>query len=447
MGFPCPDTMELSPIGLGSIRVNGSTAECRCPPGTAQSVITSKCHKLFTKGPCEAGQFFGPRTESSPGKNAMSVQLKFNGCIRLIRHLCCPTNRPKKRWGICRAPDNCTKGMVSWPQDSKCYTLFSKGPCAKGKLLVANEEGLAECRCSREGELALFYHPETETCHEHYSKGPCPGQGDLFLPNGKCGCISHLPHYHEESDQCYELNLSGPCPQGQVFTVTETNNVKGKYAQAACQCKQDHVAWSDGYCYRIYTRGPCAPDEFIVSNNTCLPNPCPKGRLYFPEEKTCYRIGSQGPCQLHQVVVFDFTSRPSIDGISYNGVCGCAGILSNLDQTCSERGVPNESACESNPSMVELNGECFKLYTRGPCGPGEWLVPLRANPNRVRVRGKCECKPDYTPYESENGIRGCHAPSVGIARYLMEYTMRKMSSPSHGITNRRRVGIRRKTQN
>lgn len=335
--------------------------------------------------------------------------------------------------------------MIFWPQDSKCYTMFTKGPCVKGKLLVANEEGLAECQCTRDGELALFHHAGTDTCHEHYTKGPCPGQGDLFLPSGKCGCSPHLPHYHEETDQCYELNLVGPCPQGHVFTVTETtNNVKGKYAQADCHCKHDHVAWSDGFCYRIYTRGPCAADEFIVGNGTCLPNPCPKGRLYFPEEKTCYRIGSQGPCQLHQVVVFDFTSRPSIDGISYNGVCGCAGILSNLDQTCSERGMTSESACESNPSMVELNGECFKLYTRGPCGPGEWLTPLRANPNRVRVRGKCECKPDYTPYQAENGVQGCHAPSVGIARYLMEYTSRQTGSGSGSPTNRRRIGVRRK---
>lgn len=78
MGFPCPDSMELSPIGAANIRANGSTAECRCPPGTAQSVITSKCHKLFTKGPCEAGQFFGPRSES-PGKSTTYARsVRFN---------------------------------------------------------------------------------------------------------------------------------------------------------------------------------------------------------------------------------------------------------------------------------------------------------------------------------------------------------------------------------
>lgn len=321
-------------------------------------------------------------------------------------------------------------GMVFWPQDGKCYTEYSRGPCPKGKLLALDEEGVAECLCKNNDKLQIgkYYHRETETCHEYYTKGPCDGDGDLFLPNGKCGCHSALPHYHKENDQCYELGSVGPCPVGHIFALSE-NTVKGKYAQAECQCKEDHVLWRDGYCYRQYTRGPCEENEFITSTNTCLPNPCPKGRLYFPQEKTCYRIGSQGPCALYKVVVFDFTSRPSIDGISYNGVCGCAGILTNLDQTCNDR-VPNESACESNPGMVEINGECFKLYTRGPCGPGEWLEPVRHQTNRIRVRGKCECKPDYAPYTTETGLRGCQAPSVGIARYLNGFTVTGTNSTS-----------------
>lgn len=134
-----------------------------------------------------------------------------------------------------------------------------------------------------------------------------------------------------------------------------------------------------------------------------------------PEEKTCYLIGSRGPCSLNRVVVFDFTTRPSIDGISYNGVCGCAGIISNLDQSCDEQN-PLANACSSSPGMVEVNGVCHKLYSRGPCGPGEWLE-LRKSPHKIRT-AICVCKPGYTSYESENGIMGCHAPSVGIARYM-----------------------------
>ena len=77
---------------------------------------------------------------------------------------------------------------------------------------------------------------------------------------------------------------------------------------------------------------------------------------------------------MNQVVVFDFTTRPSIDGISFNGVCGCAGIISNLDQTCMEDDGQPKSACDSAPGMVEMNGECYKLYSRGLCGPGQVII-------------------------------------------------------------------------
>lgn len=52
-GYPCPDSMELTP-GKGGI------AECQCPPGTAQSPRDAVCYKLFTKGPCDANEYFAP---------------------------------------------------------------------------------------------------------------------------------------------------------------------------------------------------------------------------------------------------------------------------------------------------------------------------------------------------------------------------------------------------
>lgn len=202
---------------------------------------------------------------------------------------------------------------------------------------------------------------------------------------------------------------------------------------AKCMCKEGYVPWTDGHCYRLYTRGPCAAHEFLINGTTCIRNFCGKNRLYFPTEDSCYRIGSQGPCSLHQVVVFDFTARPSLDGISYNGMCGCAGVITNLDQQCS--GSSNEqekSICESTPGMVEMNGQCHKLYTRGPCGAGQWLEPLKAAPaphNETTLhvgyasRAKCVCRPGYTPAAADVATHlgtnnNCSAPSVSLARYL-----------------------------
>lgn len=208
--------------------------------------------------------------------------------------------------------------------------------------------------------------------------------------------------------------------KGHTFVLSETSLSSGRTpSRATCQCKEGYVPWSDGFCYRLYTRGPCGDGQFVINTTSCVDNPCGKGRLYFPEERTCYRIGTQGPCNWQQVVVFDFTVHPSLDGISYNGVCGCSGIITNLDQQCSnedERSV--ESTCASMPGMVEFNGNCFKLYSRGPCGPGQWLEPRKIVSRMDRRGVQCQCRPNYTKYESNDGVIGCYAPSVSIARYL-----------------------------
>lgn len=149
--------------------------------------------------------------------------------------------RPKKRRGTCRTPTECSSGMVFWPQDSKCYTLHTRGPCAKGKLITLGKSRIAECKvsvrdekrmqwwmvmtgshldlihspvdcffqCDSEGELAQYFYRDG-TCHEHFTIGPCDGNGKLFLPGGRCGCHVKLPHYHEETDQCYEIGESRP---------------------------------------------------------------------------------------------------------------------------------------------------------------------------------------------------------------------------------------------
>lgn len=61
IGAPCPETMELGPAA-GS---GGTIAECRCPPGTAQSPRDAVCHPIFTRASCSKGQFFAPVSDAS----------------------------------------------------------------------------------------------------------------------------------------------------------------------------------------------------------------------------------------------------------------------------------------------------------------------------------------------------------------------------------------------
>lgn len=60
-------------------------------------------------------------------------------------------------------------------------------------------------QCENDGDLAQYFYTEDNTCHEHFTRGPCEGNGNLFLPDGSCGCNVKLPHYHDDTDQCYEI--------------------------------------------------------------------------------------------------------------------------------------------------------------------------------------------------------------------------------------------------
>lgn len=63
-GYPCPDGMELSPAA-STASAQTFSAECRCPPRTAQSARDGRCYELFTAGPCDRGHYFAPDTEYS----------------------------------------------------------------------------------------------------------------------------------------------------------------------------------------------------------------------------------------------------------------------------------------------------------------------------------------------------------------------------------------------
>ncbi|XP_039300293.1 uncharacterized protein LOC120348941, partial [Nilaparvata lugens] len=59
-GYPCPESMELTPSAE-------SGAECRCPPGTAQSPRDAICHLLYSRGPCAENEYFAPVSDTVIG--------------------------------------------------------------------------------------------------------------------------------------------------------------------------------------------------------------------------------------------------------------------------------------------------------------------------------------------------------------------------------------------
>lgn len=431
-GYPCPETMELTP-GINM------TAECRCPPGTAQSARDALCHKLYVTGPCRQREYFAPVTERSS----------------------------RQRWGTCREVEPCPKpDELFWPMDQRCYRSYTQGPCQEGQLISPGypDSPLGECRCDNDGRMARYFWKGSGTCHEHYSPGPCQEKGMLFLPEGKCGCHAGLQQYHQQSGLCYQIGTVGPCPAGHHFVLprhNKSNLTLNESIYAQCQCKDGHILWgADGNCYRPFTRGPCSQGEMLDVNYVegnisvrCVPLPCPAGRLYFPGGKGCHRVGTQGPCPPSQVVLFQESVKTSIEGISYQGMCGCS--VSSADpnsfyptlraddkasyesQCLSPKGRKEDSSvvtptsetttpedlCGLKRGMITwTDNSCVHLYTQGPCNEGEWVVPDRGKGQR-RGRGwklgKCECRPGFTTaVDEETGKITCQPPTVLLAKFL-----------------------------
>lgn len=433
-GYPCPDSMELTPSAERG-------AECRCPPGTAQSPRDAACHQLYARGPCAETEYFAPVSDTVLGVPS------------------------KQRWGVCLEAEQCSHvGHVFWPRDRKCYQAFSRGPCPDGQLIAAaTSNQLGECQCERSPRMSRYFWDAAGTCHEHYTPGPCQEHGTLFLPGGKCGCHTGLQQYYPETGMCYQLGTVGPCPPGHQFVIStahaSNNSSLGQPTYAKCRCKEGHVRWTeDGICYRPYTRGPCQPGYMYSANNTqesnttvgCVEVPCPPGRLYFPGGKGCHRVGTQGPCPPGQVVLFQESVKTSVEGISYRGMCGCPS--NNYDpesfypsfratntKTADSARCPaqgrNAAAADNRPEMApeqelcrkrgtilwQEDLSCIQLYTQGPCGEGEWVVPDRGKGHRKGrgwKMGKCECRPGFTATTAEDGKTVCQPPAVYLASFL-----------------------------
>nr|CAD7410201.1 unnamed protein product [Timema cristinae] len=307
-------------------------------------------------------------------------------------------------WGKCREPEPCGDNQVFWPLDERCYSLLTRGPCPSGKLLVRGKDGLPLCECGPEGSLADHYWSSGQACYQHYTRGPCTEQGALFLPGGQCGCNPSLLHYHNDTGHCFQIGSRGPCPAGHQFLLAHDSTTNT--TRTNCVCKEHHIFWpTDGTCYRPFTRGPCSSGQILLHTSYCTPNPCRKGRLYFPEEGgTCYKVGTRGPCQAGTLVVYENSLR---GGISHRGVCGCSG-----PDPCTI--IVEDDACEAR-----YDGVCYRLYARGPCEEGQWLVPVRGSTERGEA--KCECMPSNV-VSSDNSTVQCLPPSVRLARFLTATT-------------------------
>lgn len=147
-------------------------------------------------------------------------------------------------------------------------------------------------------------------------------------------------------------------------------------------------------------------------------------------------MGTKGPCPDGQLVTFDFETRPSVDGLSYNGLCSCG----------TECKVTAAIECERNALVYE--NRCYKLYTQGPCAKGAWIVPKRQGREELwteskKKQGICDCMPGYTKsvrtYNNNKNVTECVSPTVLLADYLnRNYYYEQMQSLNFDARDRER---------
>lgn len=370
-GWPCPETQELQ---AGTSEDSGAVrGVCRCPPGTAlHHPPDEKCYHLHGSKPCPAGQYFAP-----PGE-----------CRSVGR---CP-NHTEQAW---------------WPRDLTCYTIMTRGPCPRGRLVHRSEHDptIVECRCKSSRHMWAGGAGTAPGCYEHGTRGPCLESGHIFMEDGRCGCEASLLQHDNTTNKCWEIGARGPCERGQTW--------HGK-KHGGCRCKPGLTPWpEDGRCYRPYTRGPCATGRSLTGDGSlCGPAPCHRrGYLYVPGDG-CHRPGQRGPCLPGNVVAFDLRARPSLDGPSYRGVCTPQSVTSN---SLSRRGREHE-ACPSGQAPYKTR--CHALYSRGPCPAHQWLIPNNRDINSSKD-AMCDCQPPYT--RSTTKPLQCLPPVVNLVNYLNKH--------------------------
>lgn len=64
--------------------------------------------------------------------------------------------RGAQKLGKCKLGRNCPNGSVFWPPDDKCYALYTRGPCPKGKLLTVGAGKIGECKVSRYKDYSWY---------------------------------------------------------------------------------------------------------------------------------------------------------------------------------------------------------------------------------------------------------------------------------------------------
>ncbi|XP_043214110.1 mucin-2-like [Amphibalanus amphitrite] len=240
------------------------------------------------------------------------------------------------------------------------YDMPTRAP-GEVPTLLEDHHSREVAACRRRGNLYAFYEPLSRCMPLMETGGsPCPDKEVLVLnaTSLEAQCMK-LP-----CDVTHVLLPDGRCHTKEEFCdhAEDKELVLKETGYGTCDCPDLHVYWmEDDRCYAAYTRGPCGEGEYIVFREevgvVCEDNPC-------PEEQVPWR----GQCVPR-------TGHGCLDSKHGHLVLNPANLKYECTLRCPE-------------GMVEVDLDCYDLYTRGPCPAGEYVVHVPGS-----QLGRCEENP------------------------------------------------------
>jgi len=394
---PCGANEEIlvSPYGDGI---------CGCQPNHVRD-REGECHKVGSQGPCEEGRVFNYEdgetscvdpasvvnrifdlipVNEDPARSGLKAKiatrknchvdelgkcrktLNIRGRIDIepsdpsqqVQDLISWFGTFEKQPDSCEVHNSCEGDTVLW-EDGHCYNLATTGPCEAGTWLVLDNilDGIPTIKCKE------------RKCSE----------GIWF--SEFCSCIGNDAIDEGE----------GPCKENEEVLINP-------YGEGVCSCKDKFVRHSDGLCYELGSKGPCAEKETFIwseSHGVCQAGDV-KERLFdlipanSPSDRSGASIGraTRQNCHVDELGKCRKTLniRNRIDLQNLEMVDWLVQFVNN-EGKCSDLETPEErkeDICHREGKVLFEDGECYNLLERGPCfEQSKWLVMSLEDGNLV----------------------------------------------------------------
>jgi hypothetical protein len=330
--------------------------------------------------------------------------------------------------------EKCESGFLLWPTDSKCYKLYTKGPCLEVEVLVTSFSGPI---CATFEDEEKEEEEETERPTEIIPKSTGWSLGSLLssqanesqiserwdlpvddstaLTAGEESCLSKEQVYWPDDKLCYSLLTQGPCQAKEWLVLSRSNNgVQVVCAHRPCPC--DPAATE--LCEVELEDGPCqckvalaaAQDGLCDIGEQLLVNPFGFGECgcvtspphtSWPGDGRCYPVYSQGPCEQGFILTISDSSleptcQPSLcpEGkVLYAGDCHYLGYQG----ACQELEILTLDSDTLEPSCVLNTSKVKRVYdiipkNKGFITNGPLLNTFKVRDCKRDSNGKCRRK-------------------------------------------------------